>query len=246
MNKLIGISGKIGSGKDTAALIIKILSVHSELSDKSIAHMLTNPSPTLHGSDWTVKKFAGKLKEVASLLTGVPAHKFEDQDFKKTNLSSDWQTWYPYIDRPEPMTVREFLQKLGTEAMRQGLHTNVWVNALFADYTRVGRFVRVTEDKLEEWEDGEFPNWIITDCRFPNEAVAIREREGVLLRLNRNGETGEHISETALDNFEFDYVIENTGSLEELVAKIRVFYDKYFSSTKDDTNKPTQLRDILS
>jgi hypothetical protein len=240
MNKLIGISGKIGSGKDTAALIIKILSVYPELSDTSIAHMLTNPSPTLHGSDWIVKKFAGKLKEVASLLTGVPAHMFEDQDFKKTNLSSDWQTWYPYIDRPEPMTVREFLQKLGTEAMRQGLHTNVWVNALFADYSGAW-----TTDKGKHDPVQEFPSWIITDCRFPNEAVAIREREGVLLRLNRNGDTGEHISETALDNFEFDYVIENTGSLEELVAKIRVFYDKYFSSTIDDTNKPTQLRDNL-
>jgi hypothetical protein len=213
--------------------------------------MLNNPSPTLHGSDWIVKKFAGKLKEVASLLTGVPAHKFEDQDFKKTNLSSDWQTWYPYIDRPEPMTVREFLQKLGTEAMRQGLHTNVWVNALFADYKpqsnkAVAEFL-AAEGLPQSMNAGEenYPSWIITDCRFPNEAVAIREREGVLLRLNRNGDTGEHISETALDNFEFDYVIENTGSLEELVAKIRVFYDKYFSSTIDDTNKPTQLRDNL-
>ena len=243
MNKLIGISGKIGSGKDTAALIINTLSAYPDLSDATIAHMVTNPSPTASSGDWTVKKFAGKLKEVASLLTGVPVYKFEDQEFKKTNLSEEWQTWYPNIDHPEPMTVREFLQKLGTEAMRDGLHTNVWVNALFADYNPTA----------EKWDENgvdtviSYPRWIITDCRFPNEAVAIREHAGVLLRMNRNADTGEHLSETALDNFEFDYVMENTGTIQDLVAKLRVFYEKYYPSPSQvDKNKPSQIRDILS
>jgi hypothetical protein len=73
-----------------------------------------------------VKKFAGKLKQIASLLTGIPVEKFEDQEFKKLDMNPEWG-----------MTYREFLQNLGTEAMRDGLHTNVWVNALFADYVPI-------------------------------------------------------------------------------------------------------------
>jgi hypothetical protein len=41
------------------------------------------------------------------------------------------------------MSVRKLLQKLGTEAMRDGLHTNVWCNALFSDYS-----VQVDDDFL--------------------------------------------------------------------------------------------------
>ena len=31
----------------------------------------------------------------------------------------------------------------------------------------------------------EYPNWIITDCRFPNEAKAIKDRDGISIRVNR-------------------------------------------------------------
>ena len=74
------------------------------------------------------------------------------------------------------MTYREFLQKLGTEAMRDGLHTNVWVNALFADYIphkKEGGFQRSVKDTngipYDFEYEVEYPNWIITDMRFPNE-----------------------------------------------------------------------------
>ena len=60
---IISISGKIGSGKDTVAEIIKQMSF-----DKP----------------WEIKKWAGKLKEVATILTGIPVEKFEDQEFKQT------------------------------------------------------------------------------------------------------------------------------------------------------------------
>ena len=59
------------------------------------------------------------------MMTGIPVEKFEDQEFKKTYLGSEWNN----------MQVRVFLQKLGTEAMRDGVHTNAWINALFADFS---------------------------------------------------------------------------------------------------------------
>ena len=83
-------------------------------------------------SNWEIKKFADKLKEIAAHLLGINAEDFEDAEFKKTTLPSMW--WTTCDEGLQPMTVREFLQKLGTDAMRNGLHTNVWVNALMADY----------------------------------------------------------------------------------------------------------------
>ena len=56
----------------------------------------------------------------------------------------------------------------------------------------------------------ETDNWFITDCRFPNEIKAIKARNGITIRLDRNttpsldGETfvnklqRTHTSETAL------------------------------------------------
>lgn len=199
---LIGISGKIGAGKDTVGIIIRQLGF------------------TNNGGTWENMKFAGKLKIIASLLTGIPIEKFEDQEFKKTILGSEWgrptkqnplNAIEPFKDITfvEMMSVRDLLQKLGTEAMRNGLHENVWVNALFADYT---------EDK----------QWVITDVRFPNEFKAIKEKGGIVIRVNRPGhgnsmkELAEaHPSETALDGHEFDYVIENNGNLEKLISKVR-------------------------
>jgi hypothetical protein len=117
------------------------------------------------------------------------------------------------------MTYREFLQKLGTEAMRDGLHTNVWVNALFADYKESPQNVLGNEGyKLEDV----YPNWIITDMRFPNEMEAVELREGVTIKVVRPGTAvGTHPSETALDDAYFDHVISNDGTIEDLVEKVR-------------------------
>jgi len=174
---IISITGRIGSGKDTVAEIIQSISPYH---------------------NWEVKKFAGKLKEIAELLTGVPKINFEDQEFKKQTMSDQWG-----------MTYRDFLQKLGTEAMRNGLHENVWVNALFSDYTPF---------------ESQLPNWIITDTRFPNELQAAKLHKAITIKVIRDsGNTigTLHSSETALDDFtEWDYIIDNNGTIEDLKAKV--------------------------
>ena len=119
------------------------------------------------------------------------------------------------------MTYREFLQKLGTEAMRNGLHTNVWVNALFANYNAIGYKYKDCDYKVIQgkWE---YPNWIITDMRFPNEMEAVVEKNGITIRVNRPGiSLLDHPSETSLDNAEFDYTIVNDSTIEDLVIKVR-------------------------
>ena len=192
---IIGVSGYSGCGKDTVGTILQQI-------DKD--------------SHWEIKKWAGKLKQVAELLTGIPVEKFEDQESKKTNLGKQWN------DRiNNPMSVRDFLQKLGTEGLRDGLHTNTWVNALMADYKCV------PADRAPNGWDCD--NWIITDTRFPNEAQAIKDAGGIIIRVTRPGigPVNDHPSETGLNQWKFDYEIQNDSSLNELINSVRIFKQKF-------------------
>lgn len=210
---VIGISGRLGSGKDTVGKIIQYLTAEDVGADclKRIRAGLSIDGH--HNSTFENKKFAGKLKLIGSILSGVPVENFEDQEFKKLPMSLDWE-----------MTYREFLQKLGTEAMRDGLHKNVWVNALFADY----KWYTKEWDELGNETLGAYPNWLVTDMRFPNELDAVILREGITIRVNRpvhalseeNNAVQLHPSETALDNSEFHYIIDNDGSFEDLMKKV--------------------------
>lgn len=262
---IIGINGRVGSGKDTVGRIIQYLirdkqgdgfSNNVKLED-TLNLTLSDPSH----SGWEIKKYAAKLKQIASILTGIPVEKFEDQDFKKTSLSHGWdivvEPAFQYVDvaaipgllkagytivdpvktrsgcgrgvtiavispkETEQFVVRTFLQKLGTEAIRYGIHTNAWVNALMADYNPEGFWPE------EAWKT-KIPNWIITDCRFPNEAQAIKDKGGIVIRVTRPGENlaDLHPSETSLDGWEFDYMIENSGTIAQLKDNVAIFLHK--------------------
>lgn len=67
-------------------------------------------------------------------------------------------------------------------------------------------------------------NWIITDVRFPNEAEAIKDRGGFIIRIDRPGvePVNAHPSETALDNWDFDYRIANASDLVALKQTVDV------------------------
>jgi hypothetical protein len=208
---ILALAGKISSGKDTVADIIKKIDAES---------------------DWKIKKFASKLKEIATILTRIPSEMFENQDFKKTYLGNEWdltkKTDHTLIENGKAaseyvkskMTVRDLLQKIGTEAMRNGLHPDTWVNALFADYKPV----------VKEWDElgndtlVQYPNWIITDMRFPNEMQAVKANGGITIRVVRPSDKeiplDLHPSETALDDAEFDYEIINDGTIEDLKEKV--------------------------
>lgn len=67
---------------------------------------------------------------------------------------------------------------------------------------------------------------VITDVRFPNEADAIRENGGTLVRIFRPGldSSDSHASETALDDYEPDVTVMNVGTLDELASIARSMY----------------------
>lgn len=68
-------------------------------------------------------------------------------------------------------------------------------------------------------------NVIVTDLRFNNEYAALRKNGFITIRILRDvsdiGGNREHVSETELDNAEFDYVINNNGTLDDLRNKVR-------------------------
>jgi hypothetical protein len=218
---IIGISGKIGSGKDTVGQIIQILTHNPSFTTEGIKeHLKINATKYYVGNVWHIKKFASKLKQIVALLTGCTVEDLESQEFKQMKLSKDWWHNNGWADIPErelvPWTYRDLLQKLGTEVMRNKIHENVWVNALFADY-----LPPVSLDRSDIKK--EHPNWIITDMRFENEAEAIKKRDGLLIRIERMGlSESNHPSETALDKYlEFDYTIYNNETIDDLIDEVR-------------------------
>lgn len=150
-------------------------------------------------------------------------------------------------------TYRELLQYLGTDLLRNQLHGNVWVNALFSKYKKDICKNRCRKQTLgnpeqcisEEECIGNYPNWIITDVRFPNEVKAIKDRGGIVIRINRlysgqikpigdkvklgNGSSQDveidhskpHLSEIALDDYSFDHIIDNNGTFEDLIVSVK-------------------------
>jgi hypothetical protein len=128
------------------------------------------------------------------------------------------------------ITPRWVLQHWGTEVARRGFHDDIWIASL--------------ENKLRTITD----DVVISDCRFPNEIAAIKSAGGRVIRVVRGPDPdwypfalavnqGQknitwsrakmqleklniHASETAWIGTEFDAVVENNSSLDDLYQQI--------------------------
>ena len=201
---LIGISGKMGSGKDTLSIVMNYI------ADDNAPDSIGRWTQDVDDFAYKNKKYSEKLKYMVCFLIGCSRSDLEDREFKEKELGEEW----------DGLTPRKLLQLLGTEAGRQIIHPNIWVNALFADH----------ENNKSEWLSATNSKWIVTDVRFPNEANIIKEKGGIMIRINRpqyldNGlviRKNEHLSETSLDEYDkFDYVIENDGTVQDLIDKVK-------------------------
>lgn len=262
MGNLIGISGKKRSGKDTVGNIINYLIVKNELSQIQMNICPFDDFSINHFTGYNtfkIKKFADKLKDIVCLLINCTREQLEDEVFKNTELGQEW--WYYKIPNPAfgglvnfldnsltnedkkicdsryliKLTPRLLLQLLGTECGRDIIHPNIWLNSLFSEYIDKSEKRTCPETGmpiLATWEE-KYPNWIITDVRFPNEADIIKEKGGLLIRIEspRCNYDDTHSSETALDNYggignevrtdKWDSVIFNDGTIEELIEKVK-------------------------
>lgn len=105
----------------------------------------------------------------------------------------------------QPLTVRQLLIDLGTGVGRE-YKENLWLDAF--DYT-----FKITKSKKREVV-------IVTDVRFRNEFDHLKKLEFFQIRLLRDAHARiNHSSETNQDSIkdeEFDAIITNNGSLDEL------------------------------
>ena len=173
MTNLIGITGKLNSGKDTVAQMIKEVS----------------------GVEYETKRYADPLKDMVCTLLGVNRETLEDRTFKETVV--------PWLGK----TPRYLMQTMGTEWGRNLVNDEIWLSAMFKDYSAE-------------------TNWVVPDVRFVNEADSIRKRGGIIIEVRRDeNETSSHASETEMTKINPDFVIDNNGSLKDLRKEVSAIWN---------------------
>lgn len=184
----IGFTGRMKSGKDTCAQYV-------------IKHLLE-----AKGTNYGIDKiaFADSLKEICMKYLGLTKYQCYDQDGKE-EYNKFWG-----------MTNREILQRVGTEAMRNGFHPDVWS--------------KITELKIKEIvKNNRF--FIITDIRFPNEAETVKRNGGLVVHVSRPNTIANgiinHASEVPIPKDLIDFFIINDRDLPSLERNINLFVDNY-------------------
>lgn len=147
------------------------------------------------------------------------------------------QLWGDKRDAPDPryngITPRFALQTLGTEWGR-ACYPNLWIQY------GIRTTKRLLENPSIEYtkEDGVMPRMnalacpgvVFSDLRFRNEIDAVRDANGIIIRILRAGFDGstlagvkDHTSETEqreLPDSYFDFVLDNDGTIEKYHTKI--------------------------
>lgn len=176
---LLGIGGKKTAGKDTFAGLL--------------------------GDDWEVIAMSDPLYEVLLELNPKITYGVDDGTTNTAHLSDylhkvcggDWTLAKRNSD------VREMLQRLGTNVVRNMVDEDAWVDMMS---------VRV----LQLHSEGK--NVAVTGIRFPNELARIKDMGGssVWVENNRINSPDTHISELSLIPRDFDFTVYNNGSLDDL------------------------------
>lgn len=184
------ISGKKFSGKDTAA---EYISKRTTLPIYSYAQPLKDIlKNTLKLS---TKHFSQKLKEKKL----IRVHDY--------SAASTMETFEADLESYESLSVRELMQNFGGY-VREKLDENFWVNLLITI---------VTNNNIDAF--------IVSDARHLNEIELIKNKfpNVITIRLERlqvKTKYESHISELELDGYNFDYVINNNGTKEDLYTKL--------------------------
>lgn len=99
-------------------------------------------------------------------------------------------------------------------------------------FNDIVRFKNVWEDELEMYDVKDHPHILLVDSREPEEIMRFKRELGAVTVLIRRAsaeiaETSNHADANVL-NCDYDYEIDNNGSLDELRAKAVEFLDLIF------------------
>ncbi|MFW9879541.1 MAG: hypothetical protein ACFFG0_41220 [Candidatus Thorarchaeota archaeon] len=217
---IIGVSGLAGSGKDTVADIM--------LENEGFVKVsLADP----------LKRFMMDLWEFTpEQLFGVSKHR-NDPDYR-----------YP-IGSDGFLSPRKALQHLGTEGVR-AIDQDAWIRYAIktaktllgntcAYYSPIDGLNYISQDyPISSWKTKCITKAVIIGgVRFINEFKCIKENGGKLIKVIRPGAGlkgcfANHPSETELSTIqdsEFDLVIQNTGTIDDLRKVVQEFVNNYIS-----------------
>lgn len=178
------------------------------------------------------ESFANSLKDAVAQVFGWDRTMLEG----RTKQAREWREqvdpwWSVRLDMPH-LTPRWILQYWGTDVCRRAFHDDIWIASL--------------ENKLRNSQD----DVVISDCRFPNEILAIKNAGGIVVRVVRGpepewydaaisvnrGPDGNsswalsrrkleqlkiHASETSWIGTKFDAVLDNNGTLDHLYEQVK-------------------------
>jgi hypothetical protein len=200
---LIGITGRAGSGKDTAA---DVLCKDFNFVNISLADPL--------------KRFLAETFEFSTEQLWGPSENRNVPDARWPRPSGDVF-----------LTPRHALQQLGTEFGRSCSNL-VWVKYLLRVYEKLctGNYYYDPVQGLRHfvgnsWARGK-QDVVVSDVRYRSEAACIRGAGGLIWRVRRAAaptlpvEQSVHSSETEQDTIEVDAALSNDGTVEDLVRLV--------------------------
>jgi hypothetical protein len=204
---ILGVTGLIGSGKDTIADYLVTEHKFRRIS------------------------FAASLKDAVSSVFGWDRELLEGTS-KQSRIwretVDEW--WAKRLDIPN-LTPRWILQHWGTEVCRNHFHQDIWVASV--------------ENKLRQSDD----DIVITDCRFSNELESLKRVGATTCRVERGprpewydaavsfnkgqlrnmswalskgklSKLNVHASEYSSVGLEYDFVIDNNGTITDLHQQV--------------------------
>ena len=188
---IIAVSGKMGSGKDTAAEMLSYLLFCTDESTVTYQDFVNYKRncikfPRTHA-------FADNLKKCLSILLNVDVDKLNDRNFK--NSSIEWLNG---------LTVRQMLQKFAT-GVRNEIGEDFWIQSLFRKFNPETDFWIIT--------DLRYMNELSAIRKY--ESIIIRIIRNDVEVSNHQSENDLDFYT------KWDYVIDNNGSKEELFEKIK-------------------------
>lgn len=202
---IIGITGFIGSGKDSVA---DYLVQHHDFVRDSYATPLKDAVSSIFG--WDREMLDGRTKEARDWR--------EQEDEWWTNRLGLQHDLFP-------ITPRHILQQFGTELLREHFHQDIWIASLENRARHTTHNIAVT--------DCRFPNEIKSIKKSGGAVINVKrgpdpEWYDYAWDANRGDIEAKfklntfkvHPSETSLVGMKFDYVIHNDGDLDELQHKV--------------------------
>ncbi len=196
MSRLVGLGGYAGAGKDAIASALEARGwVNHGSFSIELNECLLVLNPIIMAEGFTAFGQGG----------GVIEHRYADV----FRYMDGYAGYAQFKEIPE---VRRLLQAMGTEVGRNRLGEDIWVDA---------KRRAITPD-LEAGRDV-----VLTAVRFTNELEMVRSLGGLTVWVERPGygPVNEHISDNALAWQDFDMVVHNDSTLEDLIDRVSIVED---------------------